>query len=156
MIFSDTTGSFNNDWLGDVGIETKRPDANGYTNNYTPSAGSNYECVDDTYTDEADYVYNGITDNIDRYQLDDLSGDPTILAVEVVAFMNKDNMGGRSGILFTGREGSATLYNEETFNLSDTPTIYTDVHQIDPAAGSAWTQTNFNITELGIKTGAAS
>lgn len=47
-----------NTFLGEVRVETLRPSANGAYAQFTPSAGSNYQNVDDTTSHDSDATYN--------------------------------------------------------------------------------------------------
>ena len=53
----DDSGSKNNDFLGDVRVDCLRPNGAGTHTDFTPSTGSNYENVDETYPDD-DTTYN--------------------------------------------------------------------------------------------------
>ena len=53
---ADSSGTFNNDLLGDIRIDNVHPNGAGNYTQFTPSAGANYECVDDNPYDAANYV----------------------------------------------------------------------------------------------------
>lgn len=78
---ADDSGSANNDFLGDVRIDTLFPTGNGTTNNFTPSAGSNYQNVDDPTAPDNDTTYNdgASVGDIDEYAMGDISHNPTTI-----------------------------------------------------------------------------
>lgn len=67
-------GGINDDFLGPCRIEMLWPTANGTTNQWTPSAGSNYQNVDEIPNPDSDTTYNAETtaNEIDLYVISDL------------------------------------------------------------------------------------
>jgi len=66
IIINDTTGSFNNSWPGCLSLILLLPSGAGTFTNFTPTSGSNYQCVDEVPPSSTDYVYaksSGLTDS---------------------------------------------------------------------------------------------
>jgi hypothetical protein len=82
----DTTGSApQNAMLGDCRIDVIRPTGSGETTQFTPSAGANWENVDDSYGPDDDSTYNdGGSGEKDTYQMGDVSLSGTIFGVRMM------------------------------------------------------------------------
>ena len=96
----DTSGSRNNDFLGDVKVVTLRPNADTAQADFTPSAGSvHYSLVAEAPDDDGDatYVESGTVGHKDLYGYQDLTGTPAaIMAVQLATVARKDDAGSRS------------------------------------------------------------
>ncbi len=67
LYFADTEGTENNDFLGDIRIDTIHPNGAGNYSQLTPSAGNNYECIDETGYSSSDYVEGANAGEKDSY-----------------------------------------------------------------------------------------
>lgn len=145
----NTAGSANNDWLGDCRIFTQLPDGAGNYSQWTPSAGSNPQNVDETPADD-DTTYNSASaaGSLDSYTFPDISGSGAIKAVQATLTARKDDAGTRT-LAALLRRGSDSLGGNQ--NLADTYAIYVQLWETDPITAAAWTLANFNNTEFGIK-----
>jgi hypothetical protein len=145
----DTSGTLNNNFLGDVRIDTLFPNADGSNSQFTPSTGTaHFACVDETLPLTSDFVSASTIGFKDSYALTDLTGAATVLAVQVSNLAYKDDAGFRQGANLI-RSGS-TEAQGATVTLSTT-TLYTvSVHETDPATSAAWTQTAVNAMEAGV------
>lgn len=148
----DTSGSYNNDFLGDCKVETLRPDGAGNYAQWTPSAGSNYQNVDDNPGPDNDSTYNdGDTVNdIDSYTLDNLTTTAgTIHGVQSVIRASKTDAGTVkykpllrvNSTDYVGTEispGSSYLYTQY-------------INEINPNDSLAWEVADINAIEGGIQ-----
>lgn len=146
----NSSGSSNNDFLGDCRIDTLYPSGAGNYTQFTPSAGSNFSCVDETTPNTTDYVSSATSGNRDSYAFADLAAltSSTVFGVQVNAYAQKSDAGTRS--LGTMARLSSTDADGASVAL---PTSYSYVSQIfetDPAS-AAWTQSNVNAAEFGVK-----
>jgi len=139
-------------WLGDCKIECLTASANGNTNNFTPSTGSNYQNVDDGVSDDGDSTYNSsnTTNDVDLYAMGNLAS--TVGNIKGAKFSyvsRKDDAGSRSlaGVV----RSAGTDYVQATQAQSTTKAVYTDYLLTDPATSTAWTITTINAVESGIK-----
>ncbi len=146
----DGSGSANNNFLGNVRVDTIRPDAAGDSTQLTPSAGSNYECVDEEVCDDdSTYVESATDTHKDLYGTDAaVSGD--IFGVQV----NTDC-----------RETDATSFDIKTVCKSSTTesddagqaigsTDYltrTRILEQDPHTSAAWLAAGVNSAQFGLK-----
>lgn len=70
----DGSGSVNNDFLGNMRVVTIRPNAVGDDSDWTPTAGDNYENVDESVADDdSTYVESDTPGDTDLYDFEDPS-----------------------------------------------------------------------------------
>lgn len=134
----DTTGSVNNDYLGDVRIECLFPTGAGNSTQWTPSAGSNYQNVDDTAPD-GDTTYNSSNTpgQIDDFAFGDLvTAAGTVKAVQNIIIARKDDAGTRT--LRRKAYISSNYYDGANFNLSTSYAMYMEVLEQNPNTAAAW------------------
>lgn len=144
----DGTGSDNTDFLGDCRVQTLRPDAAGDSAMWTPSAGSNYQCVDDAQQNgDSDYVSSSLALAIDLYNLDALSGSGTVKGVQVVLGARKDDAGTRqiSPVL----KPTSTSFTGTAVTLTTSFQFYLEIEERNPDTSLAWTFSQLNACQLG-------
>jgi len=93
-----TGGAPGNDRLGDSTVETLNPSGAGAEAQWTPSAGSNFENVDEA-TPDGDTTFNSssVVDDDDRFAMDDLVNVPsTVFAAQVNGMFRLENAGTRT------------------------------------------------------------
>lgn len=143
-----------NGFLGEVYLETLRPNADGYLNNFTAvGAGTtNADRVDDAPADtwSANYVHASTVGDIDAYQLTNLSSSyDTIKAVRVVSSLVKNLAGEKSYRNFV--RSSATNGTAADRGVPVSYVIDADFFETDPNTASAWTAAAINAMEIGIE-----
>lgn len=147
----DTTGSICNTWTNDTRIDHKLPDGAGNSASFTPSAGSNYDCVNEANHNTTDYVESSTAGHKDSYAFGDIShAPPNIFAVLVTAVAQKDDAGARSlkGMVRsagTDYSGTAVTLNQGSYSR------VANIQETDPATAVAWTQTGVNAAEYGFE-----
>jgi hypothetical protein len=146
----DTSGSYNNDFLGEVNVDAYLPDGAGNYAQLTPSAGSNYACVDETDPNATDYVTSGTAGHIDTYTFTDMIGNnPIVKAVVNNLWALKSD----SGTMYAKskyRRGG-TDYTGSNLTPSTTYTCLQNIYETDPATSAAWTKANVNASEFGVE-----
>jgi hypothetical protein len=148
----DTTGTVANDLLGDCKVETRFPDGAGNSTDFTASAGSNYQCVDETSPNsDTDYVYDDTVGNHDTYTFGNMSTiEGSIYGVQTSVFARKDDAGSRK-IKTVVRSNGTDYTPGAEHTLGDAYSYYSDVHESDPDTSSAWTIAGINAAEFGPK-----
>jgi hypothetical protein len=146
----DTTGSEANNFLGDVRIEYLAPSGAGTTTNLTPTAGSNYQCVDDNpANDDTDYVSSSTPGDKDTYAMGNLSSTlGTVVAVAVVTTDRKDDAGTRTHshrVRLSGTESVSSAFSPTTSYL-----IHQSFFHTKPGGG-AWSIADVNSVEAGVE-----
>lgn len=157
LYICDSSGSVNNDFLGDRRVDTYYPSGNGNSSQMVGSDSNstdNYLLVDETPpNDDTDYVQSDVVNNKDTYLFQDMSHTPaSISGVMVVMNSKKDDAGSRS--LCSVTRSGGTDYDGSTQALSTSYTYYKQILETDPATAAAWTQSGFNSAEFGVKVAA--
>lgn len=145
----DLTGTFNNDFLGDVTVEYIKPDGTGADADWTPnSAVANWTVQDDVPPDsDTSYVSTTTVSDRDSYSFEDVVGDP--LAIQIVTFARAESTGA-AAIEHSTRIGGVD-YEFNDFGIPDTAYAF-QVQPLDtsPDSGVQWTKTEIDASEFGI------
>lgn len=146
----DTSGSANNDFLGDVRIDTIYPNGAGTHQSWTPSTGTDHAAlVDETAPNTTDYLTGGAAGSKETLTLQDLSVNGGILGVQVNAAVAKTDAGA-STMKNLIRSGT-TEANGAVFAPSTSYLYSSSIHETDPATGSAWLTAAINALEAGVE-----
>lgn len=153
VYIADTTGSVNNDFIGDVIVEHLRPVADD-TAQWLGSDGNstnNYDLVDEAGAfNSADYVASATVGQRDLYTIG-ASSKPSAAAVAgviAVAVAMKTDAGAR-GVKLDLKEGSGgTVRSSAELGL---PTTFGEISAVfdRKADGSAWTVADVNALRIG-------
>jgi hypothetical protein len=147
---NDTTGPTNNSWPGRGGIYAVRPsDAGAYTEWSVSGASANWDAVDEAPPSTTDYVYTAEAGKIDTYQASDLSTAGSISAVRYYAYaqLNEAGEAGIKPIYYIG----GTAYEGTAVALDTSWRYASEIVQVNPATGNAWTVSEINAMQLGVK-----
>lgn len=148
----DTTGEASAVVVPDLRFEFISPDGDGNYTNWTPSSGSNYECVDEIPANgDTDYVSIDATDTNDSYTLEDfaLPTGATIDAVIPIAVAKKEDA--TDCKIKTGTRLSGTDNIDGTGDdLSTNYGYYFDRQTLDPGGG-AWSESDVDSAEVIIR-----
>lgn len=155
--YCDDTGSTNNNFLGDCRVDAYLPNGNGNSSQLTGSDGNstdNYLHVDESAPDgDTSYVESATAGQKDTYAMADMTHTPSsIFGVQVLADAKKDDAGLRS--IATVTRSGGTDYDGATQGLSTSYAYYSDIREVDPNTSAAWTKTNFNAAQHGVKVAA--
>ena len=148
----DTSGSTNNDFLGDVRIDCLFPDGDGNYTQFTPSTGtSHYQLVDESTPNTTDYNDGATVGDRDSYTFQNLSAltSQTVYGVQVCMAINKDDAGSKSATAFV--RASSTNGDGSGIALGTSQVITTQVFETNPATSTAWTESTVNGMEAGCK-----
>lgn len=156
-INNDVAGAYDYDdvilWetdpVGDCRVECLFPTGAGTTTGLTPSAGANYECVDDAAPNgDTDYVSSATPGTFDTYATGNLTTAAGIVkAVQTVLYARKDDAGAHT-VKPVIRSGT-TDYPATAAALAETYAMLTEVHSVDPNTAAAWTIAGVNAAEFG-------
>lgn len=143
-------GSGSTDFLGDVRVKTLFPTANGTTTQLTPSAGTNYENVDDATAETTNYNSSTVAGNKDLYTTGDLTvTGGTVYGLQVVSWAAKDNTGTRS--VSNVVKSSTTTDVKTAQAVSTSYDFYSDLLALNPDGSVAWTESTVNAAEIGVQ-----
>lgn len=150
----DTSGTVNNDFLGDIRVETLLPSGNGSSSQFVGSDGDsadNYLLVDEAGTPvTTDYVSSGTVGQRDLYAFADSTAMSGIVkGVQVNAYAAKSDSALRtvSGVVRSGGVDSVSVGDA----LQTTYSPHLSIHEVDPATGAAWTVDGVNNAEYGVE-----
>jgi hypothetical protein len=151
----DGTGSRLNDFLGDVRVEALEPTSAGGQQQWTLGAGSSHwSAVDDGAApdDDTTYIESNTVAQVDTNVFEDsaLPTTGTVHAVQVTILAKKDQPGNR--LLAAVTRQSATNYVGSNLAVNqDSYTFIEGGFDVNPATGVAWTITEVNNAEFGVK-----
>lgn len=151
LYICDQTGSTNNNFLGDVRIDTIYPTSDGNYSQFTCSTGSShFALVDEATPNTSDYNAGSTVGDRDCYGMDNLSAlvSQTIYGVQVNAALMKDDAGTKSAAVFV--RSSSTNDDGASSALGTTQTYVSQVFETDPNGEIAWTETTVNAMEAGV------
>ena len=153
LYICDTTGSTNNDFLGSLVVETLMPGGAGDSTQFTPSTGSNFQNVDEVYTD-GDTTYNesstvGHSDYYDVGNLSSLTG--TVHGIFPWYFARKTDITDYTvaAVLYDSDNMTDNNLTSHTLNHSGYE-IVQEIKELNPDSGSAWAISEINALQLGI------
>jgi hypothetical protein len=153
----DSTGSTNNNFLGDCRVDSYLPSGNGNSSQFVNSNGNstdNYSFVDDTSPDgDSTYVQSATVGNKDTYDFQSMTHTPAnIFGLQVVMDAKKDDEGSRSIKSVVRSGGSDHAGSDQA--LSTSYVAYMEIEETDPATSAAWTKSGFNAAEFGVEVAA--
>lgn len=156
MYVCDGSGSVNNDFLGTTRVETLLPNGAGDSAQFTPSAGSNYENVDDANGNDGDTTYNqsSTSTHLDLFTCEDLTDiTGTIHGVQVYAQCRVTDT--TPTPIIPKCKSSTTEGTGSTIGIGDTSGFVgvRSLFEQDPDAAAAWTTTTVNAMQIGYEVG---
>lgn len=164
VAIADTSGSVNNDWLGDVRVDAHSPNANGTYQSLTRSnTGVNaYTLVDDEGGTEGDYVYSQTNGARSTFGCGALTHTPsTIYGVQLITAAVKTDPAPTSvkHLLVSKLTSPAVEVLGDAIALqrrfNGTTTLQMDgnttLYETDPATGAPWTIAAYNAIEVGVE-----
>lgn len=148
----DTTGSLNNDFLGDVRVEALFPNGNGNSSMLAGSDGNstdNYALVDEaTPNDDTDYVESSTVADKDTYAYADISSAVgTVHGVQALPYAKKNDAGTRKIGAVSRVAGVEEVSADQT--LTTAYVYYPVVYEDDPSS-NPWTIASVNAAEFGV------
>lgn len=152
----NTSGTVNNDFLGDLRVATILPNGNGNSSQFTGSDGNstdNYLLVDENPQDTGTYVETSGVGNLDLYTMENLPADATtVLGVQVSALSDKTDAGALTGVV--AMRTNSTDYFGTGYQPSFGPAseiYFSNIWDENPNTASAWTVSDINSIEAGTK-----
>lgn len=150
IVVMDNAGTRNNNFLGEGIMETLYPSAAGTAAQWTPSAGSNYQNVDETGNHDSDTTYNetNTAGQKDLHAASNLSSTGgSVAGAKLTTFARKTDAGTREiaqVVNFGGGESQRA-----TNTLTSSYAAYSEVFETDPGDSQALTPSKVNAAEIG-------
>lgn len=149
-IANSDSGDEVSDFQGSLVVRTIFVDGDGDESDFTPSAGSNYQCVDDNPANgDTDYVESGTVGHRDLYTV---SG---VAMTNIKGVVVKARVRETDGTPFNVKlpvKIDGTVYNDSGQAVGSTD--YVARHRVlgrNPDTGAAWTASEINDTQFGIE-----
>lgn len=149
IIYTDS-GAVPNDFLGDRKFLTSKVSGAGSSTQFTPSTGSNFQCVDDLPpNDDTDYVSDSTAGHKDYYTITALSFSGNADFVGQIYRSRKDDAGVRT--LRGNIKSSSSEANGATNTLSSSYKFYgrDEAISTDPNGGGSLSQSVVNALQIG-------
>jgi hypothetical protein len=146
----NTSGTKNNDFLGNVRVVSLSPNGAGNYAQFTPSAGSNYQCVDDADWSGSDYVESDTDGEIDTYTFQPLNT-PLIGEIYGIELCNGGKRTIETGLTKMKHvlRKNSTDYISDVENVTDDPKLNTKIYEVDPEDSQDWTKAKLAACEFG-------
>lgn len=142
------------DWIGDTKIQAIASSGAGNSTGWTPSAGNNWDCVDEIPPSDADYVSTNSNDVVDTYAAGNLAGTIGVVkCVQVQVRARTDGAPTPNNLKLAVRSGG-TDYLSGDKAVSAAEKGLWNLWEDNPATATDWTETTVNAVEIGIKSAA--
>lgn len=141
-------------WIGDTKIQAIVPTAGGNSTGWTPSAGSNFACVDEKPASDADYVSINANDVSDTYVTEDMSGN--INSVKCVQIQSRTRTEGSptpTNLKLVARSGGTDYLSGDKAVPAVEKALY-NLWETNPADSLAWEEADVVALQIGIKSAA--
>lgn len=139
-------------WPGVGGVHVQVPNAAGDLSAWTPSAGNDYDCVNDVPADFTDYLKTNAS-VVNTKHLLNLANLPraadSVAGVAVCARAQLDAVG--AGTMRTTMKYNGVTANGPTVGLSSSP-LWVDYYRTTDPEDNAWTSTSVDGLQAGIET----
>jgi hypothetical protein len=155
LVVSNDTGSVNTGILGDVIIETLRPDGDGSAQDWTANTGTASGAIDDSNGSsdgDSTYISSSVVGDKSEFSLTDLPDlSASILGVQTSVKSKKTDSGDRTirSYLLSG----SSVANDASFGPATSYTWNRNaVVELNPDGGAAWSDSTVNALEVGLET----
>lgn len=137
--------------LGDCRVVPLAVTGAGNSTQFTPSAGSNFQNVDDTNpNDDTDYNASSTAGHKDLFALADSAVTAgTVHGLQVITRARKDDAGARTMRNLIRTNG--TDFESGDFAMADSYQSFGEVWDVNPDTAAAWTISDINALEAGYK-----
>lgn len=152
MFAWDTTGSYNNDFIGDKRVLTLMPTDDTAQADWTViGAASGYAAISETPPDDdTSYIETQLVDEISEFVVADLVGEYGAISAVMTQPLSRKTVAGTCN-LQVGLLSGASIASGADRPITENYTYYTDVFEEDPATAAPWTKTGVNAAKLRIK-----
>jgi hypothetical protein len=152
LYFLDGTGSVNNDILGNRKVVAIDPDGAGDDSDWAPSAGSNYQNVDDGALLDEDTTYNETSTDAhqDLFTYEDLPAN--VASIDGIQITNEARITAGTMDLSAVIKTGATVDAGSPVTVASTSYVTTvRVVEEDPDTASAWTPSGVDGAQFGVR-----
>lgn len=141
-------------WVGDTKIQAILPTGGGNSTIWNPSAGANWQCVDERPASDVDYVSTNAVDQVDTYEASDMAGAiGTVKCVQIQSRTESDGAPTPTNLKLAVRSGGANYFSGDKV-VPAAPKGLWNLWETNPADSLAWEEADVNAMEIGIKSAA--
>lgn len=149
-LWTDLTGAFR----GAGYVETRQAVSNGDTNSWSrggTDTGNNWDQIDEAPKTTTSYVFSTGADQVDLYNFQDRAQAGTPVTVQQITYARAHTAGTRQYRPICKIGG--TIYEGDIFSVTSTTTDTAQVYnwQNNPATGNAWTDSEIDSAQFGVK-----
>jgi len=140
-----------NTFLGDCRVDARYPTAAGATTGWAPSAGANWQCVDETApNDDTDYTVAAAAGVTDTFTVQDAPvAGAAIYGVQLNLSAKKTDAGAASIAAVIRHSG--VDYVGADLNPSTVYAVHQHIAATNPGTAAQWTDAGFNAAEFGYR-----
>jgi hypothetical protein len=147
-------------FFGDTRVEYLAPTGPGIKTQLAPSAGSNWQTVDESVPSDTDYNSSSTPGAMDLFGMRNLAGNGLIYGVQSILRCKKDDAGFRSvkpAFFKAGGIGSTDRYytGNKSFVGDGFFSVPAQIYDTSPDTGTAWTVDEVNALQYGYAVGDA-
>jgi hypothetical protein len=140
----------NNNFLGDVRVDTLFPTGAGDVTNFATTGSSNWATVGTANPDSTTiYNYNSTIGAQDLFTVPTLGTGYNVYGTAVMTFAFKDNAELKQ--IASEIKSNATTHTLSTYTLSASGTYDYNLMPINPVSSASWTTTDINTLQIGYK-----
>lgn len=141
-------------WIGNTKIQKILPTGGGSSTIWNPSAGANWQCVDERPPSDVDYVSTNTVDQVDTYQASDMVGAiGTVKCVQIQSRTESDGAPTPTNLKLAVRSGGTDYFSGDK-SVPAAPKGLHNLWETNPADSLAWEEADVNAMEIGIKSAA--
>lgn len=141
-------------WIGSTKIVGIVPTGAGDLTQFTPSAGANYQTVDELPVSDADYNSVNTVDQTDLFTHGALPGVASVVKAVQVQFRSVKEGASTPQNIQSALKIGATVYNGTSKGLTFSFADNIQMQELSPATGIAWTVDEVNNAQFGYKSKA--
>jgi len=140
-------------WPGNTLIRALVPTGAGNSTQWTPSSGSNWECVDEIPASDSDYVNTDTMDQVDLYAAGELPSEANnVKCVQVqIRAMREGNSLNVQRLRAAVRTNNIDYFSDFLAVPTTNPVGLVNLWENNPNTGLAWTLAEVNAMEIGMK-----
>jgi hypothetical protein len=147
----DSTGTRNNNFLGDMKVELIEPSGPGTTTQWTPNP-SNVPNWQAALADDTSFVQTSVPGAVDTYQYGDLQNIAGNVAGVAVSVYARNTDATAHALKSVVRQGSTNYEYPTTQIVNDISFHYKSfLYETDPSTAVPWTMGGVNSAEFGVK-----
>jgi hypothetical protein len=140
-------------WIGATKIQGQLVTGAGATAQWDPSAGANYQCVDERPYSDSDFNSTNVTNEVDSFEVGNLTGSIGVIkAVQVHVRCKYEGAPTPSNVQALVRVNGTDYPSGVDLNpgISFAPTKY-HIWELNPDDSAAWEEADVNGMEIGYK-----